>query len=532
MMRRTKKFLGLILVFSMLLSLAACNKNENPSVQPTPAQSQSGEELPIMKITVSLPSTDEHVEANEYYDKLCKELNERLRMDITWEWLAMSTYYDSEHLGLKISTGDVADVLVVGNDPSVMKAAEEGLFWDLGPYIDDYDNLKTIPTVTRLNASYNGKMYGIPRSRTLARNGFAYRVDWLDNLGLKEPTTWDDFYNMLYAFTYNDPDGNGVDDTVGLGLDQWSGQWDIMMTWFGVPNEWGLTEDGNFISKYETEEYKTALKAFRKLYSDGLINNGSNGINDFEEYTAGQATKSLIRTGLAGCGVQCLDDERKAEEYFEKQGLSEEDDPILTLAGYVDTGKGKLCYPTTGMNNMIAVSKKNIKTEEQLRRVLQFLNDFNDGDILNLVEYGWEDITWHKDDNGYLSLYTTEELEAAGRTVGKYNDGFNQLPAYFTAAANERPITVAPASIAIKILEQKLYDENIKYCVPNYGAEYKTETYVNIGDDLIKTMAEMQVKYIKGEIDDAGLEEAINTWKSAGGDQIIIEMNEMYHKNK
>ena len=34
------------------------------------------------------------------------------------------------------------------------------------------------------------------------------RKDWLDNLGI-DPTTLktvDDYYNMLYAFTHNDPD--------------------------------------------------------------------------------------------------------------------------------------------------------------------------------------------------------------------------------------------------------------------------------------------------------------------------------------
>ena len=66
-------------------------------------------------------------------------------------------------------------------------------------YIDDYDNLAIIPEATRANASYNGKMYGIPRSRTLARYGFGYRVDWLNNLGLKEPTDWQSFVDMLYA---------------------------------------------------------------------------------------------------------------------------------------------------------------------------------------------------------------------------------------------------------------------------------------------------------------------------------------------
>lgn len=42
------------------------------------------------------------------------------------------------------------------------------------------------------------------------------RQDWLENLGLEMPTSLDELYDVLYAFTYNDPDGNGVDDTYGI----------------------------------------------------------------------------------------------------------------------------------------------------------------------------------------------------------------------------------------------------------------------------------------------------------------------------
>ena len=35
------------------------------------------------------------------------------------------------------------------------------------------------------------------------------RKDWLDELNLPEPATLDDYYNVLKAFTEQDPDGNG-----------------------------------------------------------------------------------------------------------------------------------------------------------------------------------------------------------------------------------------------------------------------------------------------------------------------------------
>ena len=39
------------------------------------------------------------------------------------------------------------------------------------------------------------------------------RQDWLDAVGKEVPTIIDEFYDVLVAFTKNDPDGNGKDDT-------------------------------------------------------------------------------------------------------------------------------------------------------------------------------------------------------------------------------------------------------------------------------------------------------------------------------
>ncbi len=545
-MRKVKSLLALLLCVAMVLSLAACEKKDPTAAPATPTAAADPTQAPAtpvptkapMKITVSLPSDNEHVATGEndnemkYYQKLVDEINAYTNMDITWEWLAAATYYDADHLGLKISTSDVADVLVVGKDAAFLKAAEEGLFWDLAPYIDEFDNLATIPQATRENASYNGKMYGIPRSRTLARNGFGYRLDWLNNLNLAEPTDWDSFVAMLDGFSNGDPDMNGViGDTVGLGLDSWSGAFDIMATWFGVPNTWGLTSDGKLIYKVETPEYITALKAFRELYEDGLINNGSNGIPDFQEVTAGKARDQLLRTGIAGCGVQVLDDQRKVETYFEDQQMSTADEPIYTLGGYILTESGKnqpLCFPTTGMNNMIAISTKTVKTEEQLRQVLGFINDLNDGELMNLIEYGWKDLTYKIDENGYVVLFTAEERSAAGVESANWNYGFNQAIPYFTAAANARPADRDLYTSVITKLEQQLYADDAQYCVPNYGASYTSDTYVAQGADLDKILADAQLQFITGVIDEAGLNEAINTWKKSGGDQVTKEMNDLY----
>lgn len=450
--------------------------------------------------------------------------------------IAQATYYDDEHLGLALKSGNIADVSVVGKNADFLKAAEEGYFWDLAPYIDDYPNLKTISEAQRAEASYNGKMYLIPRSRNIARAGFGYRHDWLEKLNLAEPTTWENFKEMLKAFSTQDPDGNGEDDTFGLAFDAWAGTYDnILFAWLGVPNQWGLTKDDKLIYKVETEEWKNALKEIHELYDLGYINNGQKGVADFTEFGAGKARTQLLQTGKCGALIQCLDDCRKAEYYFNGDGgISTIEEPAIDLMSYIEyKDYGKRVYPWGGAgSNFLAVSKTNVKTEEQLKQVLNFLDKMNDGKMLNLIEYGWEGLTYELDADGYVSLFDNDKLQETIGCTANYRFGFNQVPCYFTAEENARPATTAPSTDPIRVDENECYEDGKLYLVPNYGISFTSDTYLEVGADLDKIVADAELQFIKGEIDENGLNAAIAAWKSGGGDKVTEEMNKLYAESK
>ena len=602
-------------------SKSESNGSSSEESKASSQESQGGQESnngpAPLHITVGLPGDPDVANGQELFDRLVKDLNEYTNMDAEFKFLDSNTYY--AQLGLRFAANDVDDVMVVdanatfwsaavggtytvtvedldadGNPIMVDELDKEGnpvknedgttkqkvsthqeertiegsetIFWDITDYIDDYDNLAAIPEATRAAASYNGRLYAIPRSRTLARNGFGFRKDWCEKLNLAfwnkmeagEDPTWQDFYDMLYAFTYNDPDGNGQNDTCGLYLDSWGDVWNIVMMWFGVPNEWGLDANGDLIHKTQTPEFKTALKEIRKLFEDGLVNNGIQGVDDFYTVAAGKARNGL-QESKGGVGLQVLDDMRKVEITLENNGIggATADDPIFWLGGYVLTDSGNNephCLPTDGFRGMIAISKKNVKTEEQLKQVLSFLNDMNDGEVMNKLEYGWEGTTYEIDEDGYIKLWMKatetdknqqDKLDAAGVKTTTWNNGFNQIIAYHTAEANARPVTVAPATTAVQRREQELYDSDIPFCVPNYGISFTTQTYKDHGKDLDAIIKGTAVgvdgqlapksdrgviwNYILGEIDDAELDATLQSWWEAGGEQWTKEMNDAYH---
>lgn len=476
------------------------------------------------KVSVDLPLTSnaitEHTAGeSQEYDDLVKFLNDYTGMDITWNFLASDSYYDN--LDLAITAANVSDVVVTGYSATFMKAAQESdLFWDLAPYLDAFDNLGAIPQSVRNNASVNGKLYALPRSRNLGRNGVGWRVDWLENLNMDAPTNLDEFYDMLYAFTYNDPDGNGEDDTTGLLICNYSGYWDMIETWYGVPNGWGLDANGNLIPKQLTDEWKAAVTEFRKWYSEGLVT------KDFDTVPAGNFTSMLREEAKHGVGVDVLDNLRKVETYFMDNNPSYE----FTVAGAIPGNDGVLrVLPTSGYNGGIAVSKVNVKTPEQLMRVLQFLNDMMDEEPRMLIDSGFENKTWHKDENGYMVYYTADELSELG--VGtSYRDGFNQVLTYFNAPEHAVTVTTDPsANSDIVNLENYWKAENEKWTVPNYGAGYVSDYYIQVGSTLDTIIGNARTNYIKGTIDEVQLDAQIQVWLDAGMQKVIDEMNAAYH---
>jgi len=538
-MKKRMKSIVLALIFMLaVMSVVACGKkNDEPTstddTTPTKAVTEDKDTqeattpeatptvLPPLGLSVMLPyGTNEHDE-EELTKRFYSTIEEYTNTDLEFIFYTSDMYY--EKLALVFASGDIPSVLVTGKSPEFLNAVENDAFWDISDYIYDYPNLAQLPEAVFQNASINGRLYGVPRSRDLGRNGFGYRLDWLNNLGLKEPETIDELYNMLVGFTFDDPDGNGKDDTYGLGITSYAGTWDIMQVWFGAPNGWGIDDNGDLVPAILTDGYNDALKWFRKVYSEGLVN------PDFDTVAGGDWDTLLLRSGVAGATADVVDRFRRNQEYFETEGIPAEH----MIIGAVDAGHGLRTFPTAGYADMIAISKQKVKTEDELKRVLQFLNDMNDAEMRKLVEFGFEGVSYKVDENGYGVYLTEEEKTELNVPLYNFRDGMNQLIPYFISPEEaEKSFTTAPPTSEIRLMEAAVKVENAKYAVVNYGASYTSPTYLELASVLDPIMADARIQYIKGEIDDVGLQAAKDQWLRSGGETVIKEMNELYHANK
>ncbi|QAY68266.1 extracellular solute-binding protein [Paenibacillus protaetiae] len=463
--------------------------------------------LPIFK--TNFPKDDSPVAA---------EIEKRTNTDIHFEWVPNASY--SDKFNITLASGTLPSIIYVPDPkaPSFVSAAKSGAFWDLTDKLKNYKNLGEANPVILNNSSVDGKTYGIYRGRALGRNGVYYRKDWLDKVGLPVPKTIDDFYNMLKAFKEQDPDGDGKDDTYGLVMVKWTGGWgagfDQIKLWFGAPNVWGV-KDGQLVPEFEYDEYFEALKFMKKLYDEKLVN------QDFAVMDSAKWVDPIVNN-QAGVIVDVVDGAARADDKIHAAlAAAGKDDPskqFMDVFGAVSGPDGQIhTLPTSGFAGMLSIPKSSVKTEEQLDRVLTFLDQLNEPDMQTLLGYGIEGVHYTKvDDKSLETIKDTVKLESEV-------EGLNQMIPYIPETRG-----LLPKSTPLRDRQTELQKENEATIVANPAAPFISEVYSQKGAQLDNIINDARIKFIVGQIDEKGWKDAIEVWKKSGGDDYVKEMNELY----
>src|SRR5690606_10612517 len=191
-----------IIIFSGAVMTAACDSVAQQSNQRTSAP----------EITIMAPL---HF-PNHPHSDLIAEIERLSNTRLNIEWVPDGIYTDKVNTALTTNSLKTATFVKYTDYIMVKNAIRSGAFWEIGPYLDQYPNLKHLDKGILQQASVDGKIYGLYTERPSSRQGIIIRKDWLDTLGLAEPQTIDDLYEVLRQFTQKDPDRNGMNDTFGL----------------------------------------------------------------------------------------------------------------------------------------------------------------------------------------------------------------------------------------------------------------------------------------------------------------------------
>ena len=430
--------------------------------------------------------------------------NTELKID----WIPQSAY--EEKIKLMIAADELPKLIKLGYSPAFVATLKAGQFWELGPLLQEYSHLSQLDPIYYKNISVEGKIYGIPIMRDFGRAVIQYRKDWLGRLGLQVPVTLEDWYQVIKAMTLNDPDGNGKQDTYGMLLEKRYNQ-DVssILTRISVaqggPNKW-LLQNGHFIPEFMTEPFLETMKLFRRLYEEKLIN------SDFVIVDSNEIA-SIYDLGRAGIQINGGNVQTWLDKLIKVVPSAVVD--VAPLAG----PDGIRLPGEPGNAGFWAIPKNSVKTLDEVKRILDFLNKLFEPPMQTVITKGIENRHWG--DKGEYTEVLDRTLDL--KEVKPYRDIF---PYWI-----DNPAPIKPNhQPELYQKNQQVGRNNRNYIVENPALNLDSEIYREKGEDLETIIMDAETKFIMGIIGDEGWKAEVNRWRQAGGDQMCREYEEAYSK--
>ena len=234
----------------------------------------------------------------------------------------------SEQFNLMIATGDLCDIIVgfensysVGADNAI---EEEELIIDLKDYIEYapiYGQLLEVDPAWQADMETDGghlaafKM--LYTTDQWVNQSVTLRGDWLNELGMELPVTYDDYHEVLKAFKSEyDPDYClNIGTTLGNNWFEPGFGIAVSASGYASSNDF-YVEDGVVYSGYTSDRFRDYLTMLHEWYEDGIISSDYVSVgnleffeNDFSAYaSAGEFGCIMGPAGLLSLYASMSDD--------------------------------------------------------------------------------------------------------------------------------------------------------------------------------------------------------------------------------
>ncbi|MFB7249985.1 extracellular solute-binding protein [Microbacterium sp. NPDC056234] len=437
-------------------------------------------------------------------------LEEYTGAEVDFQWVpAAST---DEKINAALASDSLADITSLTNitNASVRQALKSGQFWDVEPYLKDYENLSKIDEKTIASARVDGKLYGVPFQKPIARYGVIVRQDWLDNLGLEVPHTIEELSEVAVAFTTQDPDGNGVDDTTGFidRLESFKLGFKSLAGYFGAGNNFVVTDDDEVIPTFQTDEFKQAMEWYRGLYEQGAVNG---------EFVTMQKQNQIdaVAQGKGGIMVTGL---------FEPKGymnLALSSDPntpmewaLINDITFEDVPRRILSDTNGGFGGWLAMSTSQVKDEAELKGMLAFIDKLLDEEAFTLMTNGIEDEHYTVDSEDIVTIADQAKWE-------------QEVQPYSSSRPSDNVITFKSSTPYVDEGNQKI-EENTEYAVIDPTLPLSSDAFDQSWSTIQQAANDAYNKYMVGQLDMAGFEAAIADLDGKGLNTIIEELSASY----
>ncbi|HEX7058198.1 MAG TPA: extracellular solute-binding protein [Bacilli bacterium] len=506
LLKKKTALCGLILLFALATALTACGgtgSKATDGAREKPDNTAGSNAAQPTKVTImshffgaAPPDANGEVQ---------KKIEEATNTELDIQWVSANSYNDK--LNVTLASGNIPDLITIDDpfSPVFRNAVEHGAFWDITPYYKDYPNLISgiSETAWELTKMQDGKNYGIPRPRPSEGDAFfVVRKDWLDQAGLKIPTTSDELYEAMKAFKATGKDHIGFTGYFNAADMGSFGPFEGIFT--GANGFWKANGDQLEFTAFLPEE-KEALQYLANAYNDGLLP------ADVASLQLSQM-KDIYKSGKAG---MIVDKTGTAKDYY---SVMEQNDPNLN--------KLDAFYPITSINNYnpkgpgfagISAIPKSVP-EDKMKKILAMVNTWMNPEVFAYQKWGIEGRDYKVENGVKVQIADNYQKDA----LGEYNQIVYVSDQYASTSKDYFPEDM-----------QKLYkqvqDDRANSSVADVSIGLYSQTAQTYLPEIQKNMQDLKVKIILGAQPISAWDSFVDKLKNDEHmKQIIKEMNEAY----
>jgi putative aldouronate transport system substrate-binding protein len=545
-----KRMTAMLLICMMLVSLAGCgsknkatNEDDSTSTTATKAptatdatDNETEEEVPAerQKITVAIydrgniPASEGTITDNRW----TRWINENAPVDV--EFVSIPRWESAEKYNTLFASGTAPDLIEEFSVANMNSFYANGLIMPLDDIINEHSTeYKTIlgeyPALAKFLQKEDGKMYTFGVVYSAGSNHYlVIRTDWLKNVGLSIPKTDAEFAEVCRAFTYDDPDKNGQDDTLGLSLSATT--YACVTAMFGGmgswKSDWYLEDPTDYNSEfvYHWDHAETYTKFMKDLYDGGFVS------KDFATDTNGsQSTQDFINGKI---GILGLNGGKGAVLNLLTNLTAITPDADIEAIALPTTEYGT--FGPAGGNFQQSNAAINASCENP-EAVMAYIDWLNTPETLKMLKYGGDE---YSQVDPVTGAYVPKDLEKFTTEVGYTGDFYMTssriLDPFSDILAFDEADPIQKRAKEIVIAADKLYlsTDIIHYQLMSTPAltEELNLVSANIGtqiDDIYK-------KCILGGADystEQAMTDAKKIFSDAGGDSITDFYVEWYKNN-
>lgn len=319
-------------------------------------------------------------------DVIKAALDEALDIDIQLSALGSNSDYFTQ-LSVRLASGNAPDLFWVDSN-NLKSLVNKNLVLDLTDYYGS--ELKTtfdwLGEDTMKLGLVNGKYYGIPNPNQFTYSTEWVRNDWLEAVGMMAPANIDELFAVAKAFTENDPDGNGANDTYGMSGNGFE-TFTPILSWFGIPsiNDFYMKNGELTHSVYDPDMPK-ALEKIKEFVDAGVVDPEVFGAMT-EQLLSSKAFQNQF--GLLQIGWSMF----QKDEHIEQMKAGDPDaswSQVEAMEGLYGKVDGKQEVGTT--NHMFAIPASLENDPETLAKVFELLNYLCTEEGSRVVQYGVEGV--------------------------------------------------------------------------------------------------------------------------------------------